>query len=669
MMRKRQKLVLCTVIAAAAAMQLHAQNTDDKHQNKMKEDTLTAVSVKGVMRGRDYVSTAPKYTIEAKDLVRLGVTDISSALHRMPGVTLRDYGGAGGLKTVSVRGFGAQHTAVMYDGVALSDCQSGQIDVSRYTLNDVSGLSLVIGDNDDIFIPAKNAAAAASLHISTMSVPTADLSTRAHAQIKIGAWGYTNPFVKIEKNLSEKLSLGLVGDYIYAENNYPYTIMNVTEKVSARRQNSRMNSGHAELNMTYRQKADNMLTLKAYYYDNSRRLPGMVHYYVNASREQMRDQNAFAQMSWRGSLSEKVRMAVTGKFNYAMTDYKDPSYPGGIKDHQYWQREAYASASVLYTPADRWALAYSADYAFNNITGSDVSTYRDPLRHTILQSATAKFSTGRITAMTRLLYSIYENGAKRGDSADDVSHLSPSLSINWRLPGSELLFLRLSYKDIFRSPSFNELYYEHYGSTRLKPERTNQLNLGATWRHAYDKTSAFTLTADIYYNKVKDKIIAVPYNMFVWTNINMGRVRTIGVDATAAVTHRLSAKHTIILHGNYTLQKVTNRTPGDKHYGKQIAYTPEHTGSMSAAWENPWVNVSVNGIIVSSRWPNNEHYQGTMLNGYQDFGATLYRNISLGKCQLNLRFDVKNIFNKQYEIVGYYPMPGRSWMATVGVKL
>lgn len=650
-------------------MQLHAQNTDDKHQNKMKEDTLTAVSVKGVMRGRDYVSTAPKYTIESKDLARLGVTDISSALHRLPGVTLRDYGGAGGLKTVSVRGFGAQHTAVMYDGVALSDCQSGQIDVSRYTLNDVSGLSLVIGDNDDIFIPAKNAAAAASLHISTMSVPTADLSTHAHAQIKIGAWGYTNPFVKIEKNLSEKLSLGLVGDYIYAENNYPYTIMNVTEKVSARRQNSRMNSGHAELNMTYRQKADNMLTLKAYYYDNSRRLPGMVHYYVNASREQMRDQNAFAQMSWRGSLSEKVRMAVTGKFNYAMTDYKDPSYPGGIKDHQYWQREAYASASVLYTPADRWALAYSADYAFNNITGSDVSTYRDPLRHTILQSATAKFSTGRITAMTRLLYSIYENGAKRGDSADDVSHLSPSLSINWRLPGSELLFLRLSYKDIFRSPSFNELYYEHYGSTRLKPERTNQLNLGATWRHAYDKTSAFTLTADIYYNKVKDKIIAVPYNMFVWTNINMGRVRTIGVDATAAVTHRLSAKHTIILHGNYTLQKVTNRTPGDKHYGKQIAYTPEHTGSMSAAWENPWVNVSVNGIIVSSRWPNNEHYQGTMLNGYQDFGATLYRNISLGKCQLNLRFDVKNIFNKQYEIVGYYPMPGRSWMTTVGVKL
>lgn len=668
-MRKRQELALCAAIAAAATMPMHAQDTNGRHPHGIKEDTLTAVSVKGVMRSRDYVSTAPKYSVAAGDMARMGVTDISSALHRLPGVTLRDYGGAGGLKTMSVRGFGAQHTAVMYDGVALSDCQSGQIDVSRYTLNDVSGLSLVIGDNDDIFIPAKNAAAAAALHINTVNAPTSDLGTHAHAQIKIGSWGYTNPFMKIEKNLSEKLSISIAGDYIYAENDYPYTIMNVTEKVSARRQNSRMNSGHAELNMTYRPKAGNMLTLKAYYYDNSRRLPGMVHYYVNASREQMRDQNAFAQMSWRGSLSEKVRMAVTGKFNYAMTDYRDPSYPGGIKDHQYWQREAYASASMLYTPANHWALAYSADYAFNNLTGSDVSTYRDPLRHTVLQSATAKFTTGHITAMARLLYSIYENGAKRGDSADDVSHLSPSLSINWRLPGSELLFLRLSYKDIFRSPSFNELYYEHYGSTRLKPERTNQLNLGATWHHDYARQSDFTITADIYYNKVKDKIIAVPYNMFMWTNINMGRVRTIGVDATAAATHRIGESHAIILHGNYTLQKVTNRTPGDKHYGKQIAYTPEHTGSMSAAWENPWVNVSVNGTIVSSRWPNNEHYQGTMLNGYQDFGATLYRDIKLKKCQLSLRFDVKNILNKQYEIVGYYPMPGRSWMATAGVKI
>ena len=77
----------------------------------------------------------------------MGVTDVADALHRIPGVTLRDYGGAGGMKTVSVRGFGAKHTGVSYDGIMLSDCQSGEIDLSRYSLDNVDQLSLVIGDN------------------------------------------------------------------------------------------------------------------------------------------------------------------------------------------------------------------------------------------------------------------------------------------------------------------------------------------------------------------------------------------------------------------------------------------------------------------------------------------------------------------------------------------
>jgi hypothetical protein len=34
----------------------------------------------------------------------------------------------------------------------------------------------------------------------------------------------------------------------------------------------------------------------------------------------------------------------------------------------------------------------------------------------------------------------------------------------------------------------------------------------------------FEATLDAYINNVKDKIVAVPYNMFVWTHINVGKV-------------------------------------------------------------------------------------------------------------------------------------------------
>ena len=112
--------------------------------------------------------------MDSGEMLRLGVTDIADALHRMPGINLRDYGGAGGLKTVSVRGFGAQHTGVSYDGVLLSECQSGEIDVSRYALDHVQSLRLTVGDNDDIFVSARQA--------ETLSVVPADCSAHLPAQ-------------------------------------------------------------------------------------------------------------------------------------------------------------------------------------------------------------------------------------------------------------------------------------------------------------------------------------------------------------------------------------------------------------------------------------------------------------------------------------------------------
>ena len=123
--------------------------------------TLEGVVVTETASRKALSGTAPLRILDNETMLRLGVTDIADALHRIPGITLRDYGGAGGMKTVSVRGFGARHTGVSYDGIALSDCQTGEIDVSRYSLDNAADISLVVGDNEDIFIPARSASYAA----------------------------------------------------------------------------------------------------------------------------------------------------------------------------------------------------------------------------------------------------------------------------------------------------------------------------------------------------------------------------------------------------------------------------------------------------------------------------------------------------------------------------
>lgn len=611
-------------------------------------------------------STAPLHVMDHGEMLRMGVTDMADALHRLPGITLRDYGGAGGMKTVSVRGFGAKHTGVSYDGVMLSECQSGEIDLSRYSLDNVGSLSLVIGDNDDIFIPARQATTPASVNIQTMQLSADDRLPHLKAQMKLGSFGYASPFLKYEQNVSEHMAFSALGEYTYAENDYPYTIKNGVETINDRRKNSRMNSGHGELNFLWTISPSDRLSGKVYYYDNDRQLPGQVFYYSNTSRETLRDRNLFGQLMYQKRLSEKLSLKLNGKFNWSASLYDDGMVASQILDANYWQREYYTSACLLYLPSDEWAFDYSVDYAHNNLN-STLDTDVRPYRNTLLQSATAKYRTHRLTVMGRLLYSLYLNGAKQGASAEDMRRLSPSLSLSYLLLPN--LHVRASYKEIFRAPTFNENYFFHYGSKDLHSERTEQLNVGMTWTGDFGKTSLQT-TFDGYYNIVKDMIVAVPFNMFVWNCVNVGKVRVLGLDFTLNASHQLAKRQTLTLSGYYSYQRAQNRADETSpYYNNQIAYTPEHSGSAALAWENPWVNISTHLTTVSERWTTNAHIEGTRVKGYYELGASAYRRFHVGRSMMELRLDLKNLTDKQYEIVGSYPMPGRSYQISLNYKL
>lgn len=641
---------------------------------------LEGVTVTESQRRHTLTSTAPLHLLDRRDMLSMGITDMADALHRLPGITLRDYGGAGGMKTVSVRGFGAKHTGVSYDGVMLSECQSGEIDLSRYSLDNVEGLSLTIGDNDDIFIPARQSSTPAVLNIETLRMRTDDTRPHLTAQVKQGSFGLISPFVRYEQNLSNRFAFSLVGEYTYADNDYPYSIQNGNETVSDRRSNSRMNSWHGELNFLYQTNRVSRLSGKLYYYDNDRQLPGQVHYYTNLSGEALRDRNAFGQLLYQTRWDDKLSLKWLAKYNWAESVYRDRMMQGGVNDASYWQREVYSSAVLLYTPDERWAMDYSMDYAFNNLNGSSWRTLvGKPYRHTMLQSATAKYQSRRLKVIVRLLLSLYLNGQSempattrqdvQQNSADNMQRLSPSLSVSYKLLADQDLYVRASYKNIFRSPTFNESYYYHYGSTNLKPESTDQLNVGVTYTAPLSRRNMLTVTLDGYYNHVKDMIVAVPQNMFVWTCVNLDKVRSYGLDATMRASRQVAEGHQVAVAGSYSYQRVEDRNnPDATTYGYQVAYMPRHQGSLSVSYENPWVNVSLHGTSVSSRWPNNNHYEGTLIAGYTDCGATLWRQFRWHRYQLEARFDLKNVFDKHYEIVANYPMPGRNYQISINYK-
>ncbi len=671
--RKSRKLVKAAVVVAFAEVSgfTPAFGISSTPADTVGKDLQEFEVVSERVR-KEVTSTAPLFNLTNERMKTMGITDISDALHRLPGINIRDYGGAGGMKTVSVRGFGTTHTGVIYDGIVLSDCQSGKIDLSRYSLDNVGSLSLIVGDNSDIFVPAKASASAASIIISTMSVPgPQDSLWHLTGQMRFGSFGTYNPYVKIGKSITPKFSFSAIGEYTHARNDYPFTLKNGKLVTRERRNNSMMNSAHGEINTRWRITPASTLDAKIYYYDNNRELPGPVILYNPICHEKLRDRNFFGQLTYKNLSLSKFSFQGLAKFNWDASLYhdEDGKYPGGVLDEDYYQREVYVSGSALYVPTDKLAFNYSADYFYNNLTTNQMEVI-GPWRHSVLQSFTGKFQNSWLLATARLLWSLYDNGVKEGTSSKDENKLSPSLSVSVQPIPNRLFFIRASYKNIFRMPTFNETYYFRMGSTSLKPEDTDQFNLGLTWQHnSAGWLNALVLTGDVYYNNVKDKIVALPTNMFIWTMTNMDKARAFGADVTASATFNIARRQSLVFAGNYSWQRVQPRTsPTDPDYNKQVAYTPIHSGAASLSWENPWVDVVVHTTGASDRYGTSSNLPITRIKGYMEMGAALIRSFKIKRNTIDLRFDMTNILDTQYEIVGNYPMPGRAWKFTVTYK-
>lgn len=630
--------------------------------------TLNAVEVQGKPSSGNLSSTATQYKISNEDLNKLGIVTLSDALHRMPGVNLRDYGGAGGLKTVSVRGLGTQHTGVCYDGVPLSDVQSGQIDLSRYSIDNIRSLSVVIGDNDDIFVPARTAASSASLIISSWSPDIYDNRLDLTAQLKGGSFGYVSPYVRIGKSNGKNIAFLITGEYTHADNNYPYKMQNGSETIHAKRKNSSLDSGHGELNFKWQHHPGTALTAKLYGYGAYQRLPGPAILYNDVSNETLRDVNLFSQVNFKSKLSSIFSLNTLAKFNWSRTRYKDYNgkYPGGMLDNLYRQREAYATAALLCLPVNGVALSYALDYFYNDLR-SNLKGRNHPHRNSVLQSVNAKYNISRLTLTARALLSIYVDNPGDGEKRIPNTRLSPSLGVSYKPILSQDFHIRFNYKNIFRMPSFNELYFDHFGSITLSPETTNQLNLGVTYGiGGFSWLSSLNVTIDGYFNWIKNKIVAVPYNMFVWTMTNMGKVHSYGMDVTLDSRIPVYNEQSLVITGNYSWQHAVSRTSRDMlDWNKQLPYTPEHSGALSITWENPWVSVGVHATGCSLRYATKENVPDTKMSGYVDFGFTAYHIFKFMGHELDIRADLMNAFNKQYEVVARYPMPGRSFRGSV----
>ena len=643
---------------------------------------IPEITVSDIYQTREVRSTAPLQIFSKDALKNLNALQVSDAVKHFAGVTVKDYGGIGGLKTISIRSLGAQHTAVGYDGITLTDCQTGQIDLGRFSLDNVDQLSLSNGQSDNIFQPARFFASAGILNIQTLTPRFEDgKHTNISASFKTGSWGLVNPSLLLEQRISRKWTVSANGEWMSSNGHYPYTLYYGNEEgdLSSRekRKNTDVQTFRAEVGLYGNFSDKEQWRLKAYYFQSSRGLPNATTFYYTHSSQRLWDKNTFIQSQYKKEFNRQWVFQTSAKWNWSYQRYLDPDYKGstGEIENSYYQQEYYLSGSVLYRLLNNLSFSLSSDGSINTMN-ANLNDFAHPTRYSWLTAFAGKYVNNWLTLSASALATVIYEQADKGGSAGNHRKLSPYVSASFKPFDKEEFRIRIFYKDIFRLPSFNDLYYGETGNNKLKPENARQYNIGLTYsKDVCPFLPYLSATVDTYYNKITDKIIAYPTkNLAVWSMRNLGSVEIKGIDVTGNVSLQPCEKLRINLSGNYTYQQaldVTNSDPASEEgrtYKHQIAYTPRVSGSGQVGIKTSWVNLSYSFLFSGKRYTQGENITENRMESYSDYSISVGRELTIRKINTSIHIEVLNIANNNYEIIKNFPMPGRSVRATFSIK-
>lgn len=647
-----------------------------QHAQTLRTDStsIREVSVTAPRMNRNVTSALPVQEMKRGEMEQLGFTDLGDALSRMAGTNVKDYGGLGGLKTISVRNMGAAHTAVTLDGVPVSQSQAGQIDIGRFDLRHLESLSLAVGHQEDLLQPARLFASAAVL--SLQSIQPSFLQNRrwsVNASCKAGQWGEVCPDLFYQQMIGSSSLVSANAHFLRSDGCYPYRLtipqVGTTEE---KRYNNDLSQWHGEVNLRQSFANQGQLDVKIYGYESEQGLPGHVIFHnVEDSHQRTWDRTAFIQGTYSQHLAPQWDLMVQGKGNYGYSRYRDEDekYAAGYMEEEFTQREAYASMAVTYTPHRAWTFSLSQDGSLNTLR-SPLNFCPDPNRYTLLTALNARYATSHLRLTACCVGTYVTESVRKGNEPADIRHLSPSLALRYT-PFLQLpLYLRLMYKNTFRVPSFNDLYYRNTGNLNLKPEDAQELSAGLT----LTRQEAFifrntSLTLDGYFNLVNHKIVAIPTN-YVWSMRNYGKARMAGIDATLHTTLPICQHVSFALSATYSWMRAIDVTDAQKKsYKNQLPYTPRHSGNASVLLCTPWINVGYTVKGVGTRYILAQNIPANEVEAYQDHSITMSHSFEWRTCQLKIVGSVTNLLDRNYDVIHYYPMPGRALHLTAEVKL
>lgn len=635
-------------------------------QPYFSSDTLKRVDINRVAFSATDSLSHPAQALSGRQLQQAGQFSVADAVKLFAGVQVKDYGGIGGMKTLNVRSLTSHHTGLFYNGIAINNSQNGQVDLGRYSLDNIRSVTLFNGQQSTLLLPAKAFGSASSLLLETGIEPFAEGKPyRVKASLKTGSFGLFNPSLRWQQRLAPNIRVSVNAEHVKAHGRYDFRVNLGRRDTLVERDNSDISALRLEALLEGSMADSSRWNLQVYNYASDRGLPGAAitnRYYLE---DRQKDDEFFVQGMWEKAIASFYQLLLSGKYSRTHLDYLDPAFPNtaGYLNNRFKQRETYLSVANLFILSPALKSSISADYTYGDLE-SNLPGFAYPERQTFLLNVALEWRYRSLLIQANALTTLSSESTAQGRSARSVRKVNPAIAASWRPFSDHNLFVRGFFKSIFRLPTFNDSYYTLVGSTDLEPEQVEQFDAGFTWQKAFaGKFELLTLKADAYHNRVKDQITALPgASLFRWSMVNLGKVDIKGVDLGATARVRVYDELYTGLALNYTLQKAIDDSRSSANDGQYIPYAPRHSGSVSmdVDWKEKW-GFNYNAQLSGERYNARANISDNLMDPWTVHNLSVFYRAHTPRFGYRVSAELNNFINQEYHIVHNYPMPGRNY--------
>lgn len=586
--------------------------------------------------------------ISHEDLSLRLATHLSDALEGLRSLQVRDYGGIGAMKTISLRGATAGQTVVVFDGQRLNNPQNGEVDLALIPLEHVKSVEILRGGSSALY----GADAMGGVISIQSQEATAD---RIQLSAEMGLGSFSTYAFKVNVGLS-KNDLDFISSYQFLQSKGDFQYKDMWGRNFARDNND------ASQHHTYTRFSWHPKNWKfSFAYDlmqSEKGAPGPIEPYYHYARMNDRRQHTSLDIV-KVSNNRRHKFKSQSYYLYSMNHYvnedsRDVLVP--VND-TYINKTLGEELQFTSTFRPELVLNYGVNMRIDDFHHQrlDLYYYRMSYDAYIIDESLFSFDSKGLKSL-KITPSLRYNG-----NTDFSDRMTPKIGLIMSfLKNGKLKFLAnagLSY----RSPTFNDIYWPEdsfsRGNLDLQPESGRDWDMGI-------RLKIQKLNVEIvYFDQHMSDLILWQDHAGLWWPENISEARIRGLENLVDWD---IIPDCLNLYAQYTFMDARNLS--QQYFNKYLIYRPVHTADIQINGKISSISLYFNTHMESKRYTYADNAEIRALQPYirNDIGAHFIQKTRL--LDLLFKAEIKNIFNVDYKLLKDYPLPGREVRLSIETK-